>query len=161
MPGDAARGKRAFTSRGCSNCHGLKESLLPGVKPVSQWESLADPVALTEAMWNHAPMMMAEARLQQNPWPALTAQELTDILVYLRNQPFPPSRPPTFLIGSGSDGEAVFRARGCASCHPSVPDLLPPALAGKEPVDGGRGFDVESRTDYVESRRDAGEVRAG
>ena len=123
MPGDAARGKRAFASRGCSNCPGLKQSLLPMVKPVSQWESLADPVALTEAMWNHAPTMLAEARFQRNAWPALTAQDLTDILVYLRNQPFPPSRPPIFRIGAGSDGEAVFRARGCASCHPSVPDL--------------------------------------
>ena len=24
-PGDAARGKRAFAVRGCSNCHGLTE----------------------------------------------------------------------------------------------------------------------------------------
>jgi cytochrome c2 len=122
-PGDAARGKRAFTSRGCSNCHGLKEGLLPRVKPVSQWESLGDPVALTEAMWNHAPMMLAETQLKNQPWPALSAQELSDILVYLRNLPFPPSKPPTFQIGSDADGEAVFRARGCAGCHPSVTEL--------------------------------------
>lgn len=122
-PGDAARGKRAFTSRGCAGCHGLKESILPRVKPVSQWESLADPVALTEAMWNHSPTMMAEMKLKHVPWPALTAQELTDILIYLRNQPFPPSRPPVFQIGAGSDGEAVFKARGCVGCHPSVPEL--------------------------------------
>jgi cytochrome c2 len=122
-PGDAARGKRAFASRGCSNCHGLKEGLLPRVKPVSQWESLADPVALTEAMWNHASMMLAETQLKHQAWPALTAQDLTDILVYLRNLPFPPSVPPSFRIGAGSDGEAVFRARGCANCHPSVVDL--------------------------------------
>ena len=104
MPGDAARGKRAFASRGCSNCHGLKDGLLPGVKPVSQWEALSDPVALTEAMWNHAPTMLAETRMKQHAWPALTAQELTDILIYLRNLPFPPSRPPVFQIGAASDG---------------------------------------------------------
>lgn len=122
-PGDAARGKKAFTARGCSGCHGLKESILPQVKPVSQWESLGDPVALTEAMWNHAPTMNAETQRKSVPWPNLSAQELTDILVYLRNQPFPPSRPPVFQIGAGSDGEAVFKARGCATCHPSVPQL--------------------------------------
>jgi cytochrome c2 len=122
-PGDAARGKRAFASRGCSNCHGLKEALLPRVKPVSQWESLGDPVALTEAMWNHAPTMLAESRLKDQPWPALTAQDLSDILVYLRNLPFPPSKPPVFQIGSDADGEAVFRARSCAGCHPSVTEL--------------------------------------
>jgi cytochrome c551/c552 len=96
---------------------------MPRVKPVSEWDSLGDPVALTQAMWNHAPVMMAEARMQQAPWPALTAQDLTDILVYLRHVPMPPSKPPVFQIGAGTDGEAVFKARGCGSCHPSVADL--------------------------------------
>lgn len=122
-PGDAARGKRAFTARGCAGCHGLKEPILPKAKPVSQWSSLDDPVALTEAMWNHAPTMHAETRAKQVAWPVLSAQELTDILVYLRHQPFPPSKPPMFQIGAGTDGEAVFRARGCTQCHPSVPQL--------------------------------------
>ena len=123
MPGDAGRGKRAFTARGCSTCHGLKEGLLPRVKPVSQWESLGDSVALTEAMWNHSPQMLAETQLKHTPWPQLTAQELTDILVYLRNLPFPPTKPPSFQIGSASDGETVFKARGCSGCHPSAAKL--------------------------------------
>jgi cytochrome c2 len=123
MPGDAGRGKRAFAVRGCSNCHGLKEGLLPRIKPVSQWEALQDPIALTEAMWNHAPMMRAETQLKHESWPSLTAQELTDILVYLRNLPFPPTKPPAFLIGAGKDGEAVYRARGCMDCHASVAAL--------------------------------------
>jgi cytochrome c2 len=123
LPGDAGRGKRAFGARGCSNCHGLKVELLPRVRPVSQWESLSDPVALTEAMWNHAPLMLAETQLKHERWPALAPQELTDILVYLRNQPFPPSRPPVFQVGAGRDGEAVFRTKGCAGCHSSVAEL--------------------------------------
>ncbi len=122
-PGDAARGKRAFAARGCSNCHGLKEGLLPRIKPVNQWESLGDPVALTEAMWNHAPTMLAEMKLKNQAWPALTAQDLSDILVYLRNLPNPPSKPPVFQIGSDADGEAVFKAQGCAGCHHSVAEL--------------------------------------
>jgi cytochrome c2 len=122
-PGDAARGKRAFNVRGCSNCHGLREGLLPRIRPVNQWESLGDPVALTEAMSNHAPLMLAESRLKQEPWPALSTQELTDILVYLRNLSFSPSKPPSFQIGSGTEGEGVFRAKGCAGCHASVSEL--------------------------------------
>jgi mono/diheme cytochrome c family protein len=121
-PGDAARGKRTFAAR-CSNCHGLQQWLLPRIKPVSQWESLGDPAALTEAMWNHAPLMLAESQLKQQPWPRLAAQELTDILVYLRNLPFVPSKPPSFQIGSSTEGEAVFRAKGCAGCHSSVSQL--------------------------------------
>ncbi|HTB13464.1 MAG TPA: cytochrome c, partial [Bryobacteraceae bacterium] len=64
LPGDAGRGKRAFAARGCSHCHGLKVGLLPRVRPVSEWGSLNDPVALTEAMWNHAPLMLAETQLK-------------------------------------------------------------------------------------------------
>ena len=45
------------------------------------------------------------------------------MLVYLRNLPFPPSRSPVFQIGSDADGEAVFKARACAGCHPSVSEL--------------------------------------
>lgn len=123
LPGDAARGKRAFTNYGCSDCHGLKEPILPRVRPVSQWEALGDSIALTEAMWNHAPLMLAETQLKHKPWPSLKAQDLTDILVYLRNLSFPPSKPPAFRIGGGTDGEAVFRARGCENCHSSVADL--------------------------------------
>ena len=122
-PGDAARGKRAFNIRGCSNCHGLQQGLLPRIKPVSQWESLGDPVALTEAMWNHAPLMLAESKLKQQPWPTLGAQELTDTLVYLRNLSFSPAKAPSFQIGASRDGEAVFRAKGCAGCHSSVSQL--------------------------------------
>jgi cytochrome c2 len=124
LPGDAGRGKKAFTARGCSNCHGLKEGLLPRVRPVSQWDSLGDSVALTEAMWNHAPTMLAETQLKHQAWPALSAQELTDILVYLRNQPFSAPKPPVFQIGAGTQGEGVFRAKGCAGCHPSVAELV-------------------------------------
>jgi len=123
LPGDAARGKRAFTALDCSNCHGLQRGILATAKPVRQWDSLADPIALTEAMWNHAPLMLAEARLKHELWPALTAQELTDILVYLRNLPFVSSTPTAFQIGTGPDGESVFRAKGCGACHRSGGEL--------------------------------------
>jgi mono/diheme cytochrome c family protein len=123
LPGDAGRGKRTFTARGCANCHGLRDSVVQGVKPVRQWESLGDSVALAEAMWNHAPRMLAEAQVKRGPWPSMSAQDLTDMLVYLRNLPLPPSVTPSFRIGGGSDGEAVFRSRGCAGCHHSVAEL--------------------------------------
>ncbi len=31
-PGDAARGKRLFSDRGCAGCHGLKAELQPGFR---------------------------------------------------------------------------------------------------------------------------------
>jgi mono/diheme cytochrome c family protein len=121
--GDAGRGKRVFTDRGCVSCHGLTSAVKPWIKPVPQWDAISDPMALAEAMWNHRPNMMEETSAKGMRWPALTGQDLGDILVYLRNLPSPPSRPPVFRIGAGSDGQAVFTAQGCARCHTSGPTL--------------------------------------
>jgi cytochrome c551/c552 len=116
-PGDAARGKRVFTERACAQCHGLTDAIAPGIKPVSQWEALSDPVALTEAMWIHAPTMWAELKLKQIPWPQLSGQDLTDLLVYLRNLPSTHAKPPAFGTTTGSTGEAIFKTKGCQGCH--------------------------------------------
>jgi len=116
-PGDAARGKRAFAERGCTKCHGLTEPVRPMIKPVKQWVDFSNPNALAEAMWNHRAYMLDQADADRVRWPELSAQDLTDMLVYLRNLPSPPSRPATFLIGAGQDGVAVFNAKGCAVCH--------------------------------------------
>src|SRR5271165_4030367 len=122
-PGDAGRGKRVFTDRGCAGCHGLTSAVKSWIKPVPQWDAIRDPIALAEAMWNHRPNMIAETSAKGMRFPALTGQDLGDILVYLRNLPSPPSRPAVFRIGAGSDGEAVFTAQGCARCHTSGPTL--------------------------------------
>jgi mono/diheme cytochrome c family protein len=117
--GDAGRGKRAFAERGCANCHGLSAAIQPSVKPVAQWEALTDPVALAEAMWNHGPRMLEEARARRSRLPELSAQDLADVLVYLRNLPSPPSKSAVFRIGAGNDGAAVFTSKGCSGCHRS------------------------------------------
>ncbi len=123
LPGDAARGKRLFAARGCADCHGLGQAALPRIKPVSQWEALDDPVALTEAMWNHASQKLSETEGKHKAWRALTSQDLSDILVYVRNLPFPRPGVPAFQIGGGGSGETIFRERGCANCHKSGPEL--------------------------------------
>jgi mono/diheme cytochrome c family protein len=124
-PGDAGRGKRLFTERACALCHGLTEAARPGIKPVSQWDALADPIALTEAMWNHAPNMFTEFQLKQVPWPQLSGQDLTDLLVYLRNLPATREKAGSFETSSGGNGEAIFTSKGCASCHQSGSSFAP------------------------------------
>jgi len=64
-PGDAGRGKRLFTTRACANCHGITDSKIPAAKPASQWASLADPIAMIEAMWDHASNMRDEMARQK------------------------------------------------------------------------------------------------
>src|SRR5437867_7576439 len=84
-PGDAARGKRLFSSKHCSECHGINGPKSEDAKPVIRWESLGHPILLAEAMWNHAANMRQAFADQKLAWPEITGQDLSDMLVYLRN----------------------------------------------------------------------------
>jgi cytochrome c2 len=129
-PGDAARGKRAFESRGCQGCHALTGAAKSGVHPVSSWDSLGDPIALLEAMWNHRAQMQAEAASKGVAAPQISAQELTDMLVYLRNQPGRREKSGVFRLEPAHPGDAVFQTAGCAKCHQSV-DALAAQIPGR------------------------------
>lgn len=117
-PGDAGRGKQLFTARHCANCHGLDESKIPEAKPASQWQSVEQPIMLVNEMWNHAATMRKEFAGRSWKWPELTTQDLIDILVYLRK-----GSPSRMEITSGTRGEAIFRSKGCESCHSSMAAL--------------------------------------
>jgi mono/diheme cytochrome c family protein len=124
--GDAARGKRVFDERGCSKCHGLAQEIQPGIEPVSRWQSLNHPLALSEAMWNHMRPMLAAIGAKRVAWPDLSAQDLSDLLVYLRNLATSRASAPDFQITLGENGRSLFREKGCVTCH--VSDT---ALAGR------------------------------
>jgi cytochrome c2 len=123
QPGDAGRGKRAFQSRGCAGCHGLTGIVNPKAKPVSQWPALTDPLALVNAMWNHRAEMLAESLARGAGLPRLDVQDLTDILVYLRNLPETRSREGVFRFDVTPTDQPVFQSAGCARCHQTVEAL--------------------------------------
>ncbi|MFN7992239.1 MAG: c-type cytochrome [Bryobacteraceae bacterium] len=116
-PGDAAQGKTTFTARHCGDCHGVNESRAEGAPPVVKWESLGQPVVLVQQMWNHSSRMREAFARKKIPWQELTAQELRDILAYLRNLPEARGLAARFSFTSGEGGEAVFHAKGCVKCH--------------------------------------------
>lgn len=130
MPGDAARGKRLFLSKHCAACHGLTGPIVPEARPVSQWESLGHPIILADAMWNHGAKMRQEFDARKIPWPTLTAQDLSDILVYLRNLPSTRNSTARFFTTSGANGAALFKSKGCSTCHTGKL-ALPPLLKRK------------------------------
>ena len=133
-PGDAGRGKSLFSSKHCAECHGLTDAKLPGAKPASQWQSLGEPMALVNALWNHAATMRQEFTKKNLSWPDLTAQDLTDMLVYLRNLPSAPATPTRIEITAGTNGQALFDSKGCAACH-SGKAALTSRLKGKTLTD--------------------------
>ena len=124
-PGDAARGKRLFSLKHCSECHGMYRSKLEGAKPVIQWESLGHPILLAEAMWNHAANMREAFASQKVTWPEITSQDLSDMLVYLRNLPETRESAARVETRSGEDGPALFESKRCASCHTGKLELAP------------------------------------
>ena len=115
--GDAARGKRDFTAKHCDECHGITTSSFLGAPPVAKWDSLADPSLLAQQMWNHGGRMRQAFAQKKLAWSQLTGQELTDMLVYLRNLPETKGVARAFQFAGTGSGEALFASKGCAGCH--------------------------------------------
>jgi mono/diheme cytochrome c family protein len=116
QPGDAKRGERVFLGKHCGECHGIRSALREGIQPVAAWKSLADPIALAQQMWNHSREMRPALGRMNIPYPQFSAQELTDLLVYLRSAQ-QPSHAGDFSPGSAESGEKLFVSKGCAGCH--------------------------------------------
>ena len=116
-PGDAGRGKALFTSHHCDECHGIATSKAAGAKPVAEWQSLGHPIVLAQAMWNHAANMHEAFAQKKLRWQEFTSQELTDVLVYLRNLPETRNLPSGFSYLPEQGGRAVFQEKGCVKCH--------------------------------------------
>jgi mono/diheme cytochrome c family protein len=133
-PGDAARGKALFSSKHCSECHGISTPKLPQAKPVADWTSIGHPIELVNAMWNHAVNMKEEFARRGFAWPELTSQDLTDLLVYLRNLPETRHATARVEITAGTQGAALFQSKGCVGCHTGKLDL-PTLLKGQTLTD--------------------------
>ncbi len=159
-PGDAGRGKRLFSDRSCSQCHGITEAVHPAAKPVSQWESLGDSITLTEAMWNHS-LMMGNAQLRKGiRLPELSGQDVTDMLVYLRNLNATKSIAATFRTTDGASGKHLFETKGCAECHRAGGSPITWRLSGRTLTDiAARAWDHGLRFPAATVQMEPGEMR--
>ncbi len=115
--GDAGRGKRVFTAKGCAQCHALTAGASSVGPPVSEWQGLTDPVALVQAMWNHIPQMKEATAQKKISWPELTSQDLSDLMVYLQNLPSMRGKQYQFKVAGAQTGAELFKSKGCADCH--------------------------------------------
>lgn len=135
-PGDAARGRQVFVSKKCGECHQVDGS--GGEAPaVTQWRSASDPIELARNMWNHAPKMKDAFAKRKLNWPSLNGQELTDLLLYVRNVPGAKGGPPQFSPAAPDTGAALFEAKGCATCHKGDLDLTKGRLRTRTSADLG------------------------
>ena len=118
-PGDAARGKEVFSARRCADCHGITNSKAEGAPAVTSWESLGHPIILVQQMWNHSGRMREALARRKIVWPQLSTQDLSDILVYLRNLPETKLLPSRFYyyVEPATGGNEVFKEKSCERCH--------------------------------------------
>ncbi len=115
-PGNGRRGRRVFLDRRCGECHGIGSAVREGIRPVVEWDSLWDPIALAQEMWNHSHDMARALDRSKIAYPQLSAQQMSDLLVWLRSKQanqhrdgFSPVAPET--------GQTLFVSKGCAGCH--------------------------------------------
>jgi cytochrome c2 len=85
-PGDVVKGQGIFMEKGCILCHyaprGAEKLIAPDL---SRSPALSSPLALSSAMWNHAPAMEAQIRERGLPWPRFRDGDVRDLVEYLRS----------------------------------------------------------------------------
>lgn len=117
-PGDAGRGKRIFSEKGCAGCHAVGAGEAKAGPPVAEWSAVGDPSRWIEQMWNHGARMEEMMRRQGVSWPSFELQEMVDMLVYLENLPgVRERRRPAMRAGDAASGGRAFEQLGCAECH--------------------------------------------
>ena len=125
-PADAARGSRVFEQKRCAECHGVAARNRAGAKPVTEWSSLGNPIDLAAAMWAHSANMRQAFAERNISWPDLTGQDVSDILIYVRNLPATRSKPVALTTtATAGGGESLFQSKGCAGCHTGKLALAP------------------------------------
>jgi len=79
--GSAERGRSVFEQRGCASCHEGSDISAPELTGSSV---AADPIALSAAMWNHAPEMHELMAERAVAWPKFDPGDMKDLAAYLR-----------------------------------------------------------------------------
>lgn len=115
--GKVERGKRLFVENHCIECHPVTTAPQSVAKPVLQWTSASDPIALVQAMWNHSGVMKQAFAAKQFKWVMMNAQDLTDLSVYVQSLPTGGRNPAQFWLPGPEQGKVLFHEKGCESCH--------------------------------------------
>jgi cytochrome c2 len=79
--GDPERGAVLFRRNGCGACHEDQRIDSPDL---AQSDAIGDAIALSAAMWNHAPQMHEVMAEQGVSWPKFEEGDLEDIVAFLR-----------------------------------------------------------------------------
>jgi cytochrome c len=116
-PGDATRGKFIFNEKGCSSCHPLSGRGKEGEPGLDQFPQNISPVFLTQSIWNHGPVMIAQMVKFGMKWPAFEGTEMMDLLEYIKLNSKGVKETAFITPGNPREGKQVFAVKGCIKCH--------------------------------------------
>lgn len=116
-PGDAARGRYLFHEKGCSLCHRPSGKGKEGEPGLDQFPQNLSPVFLSQTIWNHGPVMMANMVKLGIKWPLFEGTEMMDLLEYIKTSARGPKEAAFIAPGNPAEGRNVFVRKGCIQCH--------------------------------------------
>ena len=113
--GDATRGRVLFEKNQCVRCHSSEPARRagPALKSIANAD---DPLAWTQALWNHASAMHKGMRAQGISWPRFQPSDMRDLFAYVRTVSHV-GDDPAELNGDPDRGWKLFQQKGCIACH--------------------------------------------
>jgi cytochrome c len=78
-----SRGQSILVSGGCLKCHALAGEGARVGPDLSRFGNYDQPFLWAAAMWNHGPAMLDRANQMGIPFPALSPQDMVDLLGFL------------------------------------------------------------------------------
>jgi len=116
-PGNATRGQYLFNEKGCSKCHPLTGRGKEGEPGLDQFPQNISPVYLSEMIWNHGPVMIAQMVKLGMKWPTFEGSEMMDLLEYIKANAKGPKETAFITPGNPREGKKIFADKGCIKCH--------------------------------------------
>jgi cytochrome c2 len=116
-PGNPTRGRYLFNEKGCNSCHPLSGKGKEGEPGLDQFPQNISPIFLSQAIWNHGPVMIASMVKLGMKWPVFDGTEMMDLLEYIKINAKGPKETAFITPGNPREGRQVFVSKGCMKCH--------------------------------------------
>ncbi|HLA28444.1 MAG TPA: c-type cytochrome [Syntrophales bacterium] len=113
IPGDARRGWRVFSEKGCIQCHAMGDKGRVIIAPdLSKSPSVhLSSAGLAAQMWNHAPEMWEKMSAKWVGFKRLNETEMADLFAFLYVMRYLDEP------GDPAKGKEILKAKGCIDCH--------------------------------------------